>query len=113
MSFTPKQLKAIELLAQGELSGEAITVELKMSRSNLCRWKKDPDFMQAIVERSRQLLKETLPQIYKSLTNNSKKGSHNHIKVYLDHLEKLEEAKANTGTITFIWKRATTPDEES
>jgi len=102
--FTPKQLKAIHLLAEGGHTHVAIASACGINSNTVNRWKKDPKFMHAVVMQSRKLLKEDLPEVYKSLGNESKGGSAQHIKILLDHLESLEQAKSNQASITFTWK---------
>ncbi len=104
-SFSGKKLKVIELLALGEMTQAAISKEVGCQPACITKYKKDPKFMEAVVNRSRQLLKDNLPEIYKALTDKSKEGKDRHIKIFLEHLEKLEEAKAGQSTITFTWKR--------
>ena len=103
MKFNPKRLKAIELLAIGTIANQDIASELRINPQTLCKWKKDPEFMHAVVLRSRQLLKEDLPAIYKKLGEQGKIGSHQHIKILIDHLEKLEEAKSSQTSLSFTW----------
>ena len=102
-----KQLKVIELLARGKYSQVAIAEEIGLNAKTICTWRRDPAFMQAVVHKSRQYLKEELPEVYSKLAQKSKGGSHNHMKIMLDHLEKLEAATANTKSITFVWKEET------
>lgn len=104
--LTLKQMKAIELLAAGRISKDQVCVECKMNRSTLTRWQRKPFFMHAVVARSRALLKQSLPAVYDKLADKSKDGSHHHIKILLDHMEKLEDAKAGQTSITFTWKNS-------
>lgn len=108
-NFSGKRARAIELLAQGEMTQVAIAKELKISPQSITKYKKNPEFMAAVVERSRQLLREQLPEVYGALRQKSKKGSDRHIKIYLDHLEKLEEARASQVRISFTWQ---VPDDQ-
>lgn len=103
--FTPEQEKAIELLARGGLRLKDIAEEVGCSEKTLYTWRKLPEFMEQVVVRSREIIKEELPDIYQTLTDKCKDGSHHHIKILLDHLADLEQmrAKANQGQITFTW----------
>jgi hypothetical protein len=89
----------------GGRTNVSIANEIGINPKSITRWKKDPKFMHAVVMRSRALLKEDLPEVYKQLSNNSKEGSAQHIKILLDHLESLEKAKSSEATITFTWKK--------
>lgn len=114
--WSRKQLKAIELLAETtELQQKEIACEVGVSETTFRKWKRNPEFIQAVITRSRELVKEALPDIYKSLSNNAKKGEPQHIKIVLDHLEKLEQMreKANEGSITFTWRTPEIQEEEN
>lgn len=104
--FNGRQKRAIELLARGENTQEEVAEHLGINPSTLSRWKKRPGFMEAVVEKSREQLRHTLPEIYDTLAKSSKRGSDRHIKILLDHIEKLEQMKANSNetTIIFKWK---------
>lgn len=101
--FSGKQAKCIEYLAVGEMAQVDIAKEIKVNPSTISKWKKDQAFMEAVLERSRVLLKESLPQVYRSLGTHAKAGNDRHIKIYLDHLEKLEDIRAGKASITFTW----------
>lgn len=103
-NFTGKKRKCIELLAFGKLTIDSISNELGCVTSTIHKWKKDPEFMQAVVTRSQQYIRDDLPEVYNALRDKSKEGSHHHIRLLLDHLEKLEDAKAGNATISFTWK---------
>ena len=104
--FTDKQLMTIEMLAQGKQQIE-IQAELDVSHTAIWTWKKNPQFMDAIIEAARDNLKGQLPDIYSKLTAEALTGNHRHIKILLDHLEKLEEerTKYSSGSITFTWEK--------
>jgi transposase-like protein len=110
MNFSYKQLKAIELLARGDLNIGEVVEEVGINPSTMTRWRTKPEFMHAIMMRARQMMKEDLPEVYRSLSDRSKMGNAQHIKIMLDHIEKLEETKANQTSITFTWKG--TEDED-
>lgn len=111
-NLSKKQLEAIELLAIGGLTAKNVWSSLDIPESTFFRWRKLPEFNDEVIRRSRELLKEHLPDIYKTLTDNSAQGSHQHIKLVLDHLEKLEEMrwKAKQGEITFTWRAPSKED---
>lgn len=102
-SFSGKKAKAIELLALGDRTQVDIGAELGVTPQQVSKWKKDPLFMEAVVNRSRELLKQSLPEVYNSLSNHSKNGNDRHIKIFLDHLERLEQIKASVPQIVFKW----------
>ena len=102
-----QRLKSIELFATAELSHRAIAKRLRVARSTIETWKKDPEYNQAILDRSVELLHESLPEIYKALAGRSKQGSERHIKILLEHMERLEDSKSRRTSLTFTWKEPT------
>ena len=103
--FTDKQLTAIDMLAQGILQKD-IQEKLDISHSTIWAWKKDPQFMDAICEQARIKIKDALPTVYETLANKAKEGDYHHIKILLDHLEKLSEERSKYAgrSITFTWE---------
>lgn len=106
--FPKKRLKAIELLAAGGKHNE-VAAECGIACKTLYLWKRDPDFVDAVVNRARELMKSELSSVYNKLTQKATEGSHQHIKILLDHLDRLEEMRtqAASNTVTFVWQ---TPD---
>ena len=104
--FTDKQLMAIDLLSQGVMQKD-IQEQLDVSHNTLWKWKKNPQFMDAVVESSRTCLKDALPSIYSVLATKAIEGSSQHIKILLEHLEKIEEERTKYAetAITFTWER--------
>lgn len=103
--LTPKQIKCIEYLALGEHTTDEIAELIHCNPCTIYKWKKSQPFMEALLSRSRALLRESIPEVYKALSDRSKSGSDRHIKLFLDHLEKLEEVKATRASITFTWEQ--------
>ncbi len=104
-----KQIKAIELLAQADLTYIEIAEEVGVSVDALRRWRKREDFQAAVTKRCRDLLKESEALLYsaafKQVKNN---GSFQHIKLLLDRIERLEdkaEGRDSDGaTVLFTWR---------
>lgn len=103
MQFSVKQIKCIEFLAIGEMTQNKMAEILEINNSTISEWKRDINFQMAVIDRARELLKESLPEIYKALREKAKKGNFQHIKLMLEHLEKLEELKRRQSNITFTW----------
>ena len=103
--FSPKQLKAIELMALGNLTLDAVAKQVEVSCQTIYTWRKQQPFIEAVIQRSRELVRAELPEVYQSLMTTAKSGSTQAIKLVLEHLEKLEELKASVAesTITFTW----------
>lgn len=102
--FDEKQILAIDLLAEG-YNMTQVAEQIGVSLSTISRWKNNPSFMNAIVEKAREILKMELPSIYKAAIAGAKKGSAQHIKILIDHLDNLEKQAVDlTGKqITFTW----------
>lgn len=103
--FEPKQLQAIDLYAQG-MKGTEIATTIDIRPETLSRWRQDPAFLDAIYTRSRELLKDSLPNIYKVLIAKALEGSYAHAKLILEHLDNVEKNAiiSKDQTIQFIWK---------
>jgi DNA-binding CsgD family transcriptional regulator len=102
--FTQKQLQAIELLATGEHSNQDVAAAVKVTPSTISHWKQNYQFIDAIIRRAREMLKEALPDLYMAGVKQAKTGSAPHLKIILDHLERLENLRSDTGTIVFKWE---------
>lgn len=74
--FTPKQLKAIELLAQpGEKTLDDIAQELDIDKTTLWRWRRVEAFQKAVTDLSYSCLKDELPKVYKALADKAINGN--------------------------------------
>lgn len=102
-SFTARQVKAIELISMGELTDLQIAERIGVSNKTISAWRRKDGFMEEVIRRARKKLKHDMPEVYRSLSNHSKAGNSRHIKIYLEHLEKLEQIKASQANITFTW----------
>lgn len=111
--FSAKQLKCIEYMALGKMKQEDIAQEIGVNKSTISKWKKDQNFMEAILVRSRQILKNAMPEVYRSLTNGAKSGNDRHIKIFLDHIEKLEQIRAGQASVTFTWNPTTHTESDN
>lgn len=101
-----KKELCIELLAQGLLTHEKIGEEVGVSTRTIYEWKRDKDFIDKVVDRSRDLAKARLPKVYDSLLLNAEKGSAYHIKILLDHIAAIEQTDNNvkSNEVTVSWK---------
>lgn len=102
-----KKLEAIELLAAGGLTYVQVAEQVGVTQRTLRKWRKEPEFAAMVLEKSREIIKENLPDIYSVLLKEAKKGSHQHLRLVLDHVERVEEMRntAELGHITFTWKQ--------
>ena len=101
-----RQVKAIELLATGTHTLTDVSKMCPVNKDTLWKWRKNPQFRDAIIVRARELLRDELPDVYKALVKKAKGGNVQHIKVLLEHLERLESngGGAMEGQISFAWK---------
>jgi hypothetical protein len=93
--FTPKQLKAIELLAQpGEKTLDDIARELDIDKTTLWRWRRVEAFQKAVTDLAYSCLKDELPKVYKALADKAINGNVKAMELLLkyagDFVEKVE-----------------------
>lgn len=103
--FTAIQLQAIELLAIGDLSHQEIATQIGVTPQTISNWKRNYQFTDAIINRSREILKEGLPILYKHAMKYAQDGSVGYFRTLLEHMEKLESQQATRAgaQITFTW----------
>ena len=103
--FTAIQLQAIDLYAIG-VKGCDIAKEIDVIPGTLSRWRQDPKFISAISAKAKELLKDALPSIYKTLISKAISGSYPHARLILDHLDNIDKTTLESGdrTISFTWK---------
>ena len=106
MKLNYKQLQAIDLYAIG-MKGTDIAEQVGVIPGTLSRWRQDPEFMEAINNKAKACLKDSLPAIYQTLISKAKSGSYPHARLILDHLDNLQKNIAETSdqTLTFTWKQ--------
>jgi hypothetical protein len=104
IKFSPKQILAIELLAEGA-NCTTVAEHLHVNKSTVSRWRDDPLFLEAVLNKARENLKSELPSLYVSAASNAKKGSAQHMKIILDHLDNLERTSnlRSKKQLTFTW----------
>jgi transposase-like protein len=76
--FNEKQIQAIGLLSmpnKGGLQFDEIAEQCGISVRQLHRWRKQPEFKQAIVEQSLENVKEVLPNVLKAHTKQAERGN--------------------------------------
>jgi hypothetical protein len=112
-TWSNQKLKAIELLAAGGMTINEIQKATPVSKDTFWKWRKDPLFMEAVLKRSREILRDNLPSIYRTLAEKATDGDPRHISILLDHLEKLDKSadQYKGGSITVQWKGTWDEDE--
>jgi transposase-like protein len=114
MAFSHAQIHAIELFAMGGKSCKEVAEEVGVAVNTISGWRSDYNFMSQVVDRSRQLLKKYLPDVYRALAKEAAKGSIHHIRCLLDHIEHIETVceNARKGNISFTWRLPDEKEEE-
>ena len=104
--FNPKQVKAIDLLAMGELTYKAICKEVKIAESTLRGWRDSRSFMDEVIARSREMLRGAIPELYSAAIREAKDGNSSFFRTLLEHIDRLEEQSKgiSESSITFSWK---------
>lgn len=104
--WSPAQLAAIELFAAGAHKCQEVAKEVGVNPTTISNWRKNYQFIDAILVRAREMLRERLPDLYNSGVNEACKGSSAHLKIILDHIEKLENIRSEVADhmITFKWE---------
>lgn len=99
-------------MAVGGRTNISVCEEAGITEATLYRWLKDPMFCKLIVDRAREILKARIPDLYHVGAGHAEDGSAAHLKIILDHIDKLEERASATkeASITFRW--TTDKDEE-
>ena len=106
-NFSPKQLEAIELFATGEHTCSAIAAKIEVTPGTISSWRKNPQFIDAIIDAARGILKEAIPSLYKLGLKSALDGDLGYFKTIIEHIDKLEEHRAlkSSRTITFTWEK--------
>jgi len=104
-NFSPKQRKAIKLFGTGELRCKEIANEVGVNATTISMWRRNYQFLDACILDAKEQLKNSLPELYKTGLSEAKKGSAAHLKILLEHIDKLEDRKTEVkGSLTFKWK---------
>lgn len=106
--FSEKQIIAIALLSQPNKAGmtfEEIAEHAGISVRQLHRWRKDPEFKQAVVQQALENVKEVIPDVLKAHIRKAKQGNMKAIELFYKlHgllVEKQEvEQKVETKDVT-------------
>ena len=107
MDNEKKKLEAIELLATGGHTYEEICKLAKVSNTTLRSWRNNREFADMVIARARELIREAMPDMYKSAVKHAKEGNHSFFKILIEHVDRLEELSHNTRekSISFTWKK--------
>jgi len=105
--MNPNQLQAIELMCTGDMTQQEVAKQIGVTEQTICVWKRDSKFIELLLVAAREHLKQYLPDIYKTTVKKAKAGSYQHIKLILEHLERIEELRNGNkpGSFTVSWKQ--------
>jgi len=101
--FSEKQLIAIALLSQPNKAGfsfEEIAEQAGISVRQLHRWRKNPEFRQAVVEQSLENVKEALPNVLKAHQKQAERGNVKAIELFYKLFGLLVEKQEIEQTVT-------------
>ena len=104
--FNENQIKAIELLAEGGKTYIEVAELVGVSVETLRLWRMKEEFQDQVRKRCRELLREREPDLYDLALKAARKNqSHQHIKILLDRIERLEDiAEGRNTDNTFLVK---------
>lgn len=101
-NWSTEQIHAIELFADGKNCKE-VAEEVGVIPGTISRWRRNPQFIEAIIDAAKIRLRGELPELYSVAVSKAKAGSHPHLRIILDHLDNLEKSRRSTGELTFTW----------
>lgn len=94
--------QAIELLAEGAKNHAQVAREVKVTDRALRFWLTEREFIDAVFARSRQMLRNYVPVVYRVLTAHAIKGEPWAVRLMLEHIEALEALSRNTLEGAFV-----------
>lgn len=101
--FTEKQIMAIGILSQPNRAGmefEEIADTVGISVRQLHRWRKKPEFKQAIIEQSLSNVKEVIPNVLKAHTKQAESGNVKAIELFYKLFGLLVEKQEIESVVT-------------
>lgn len=101
--FSEKQITAIAFLSlpnHGGLTFEEVAEQSGISLRQLHRWRKQPEFKQAIVEQALNNVKDSLPEVLQAHEKQAKSGNVNAIKLFYELLGLLVTKQEITQEVT-------------
>lgn len=106
MEFTPKQYKAINLIAEGRQQYKDIAEELGISVKTLRRWRDMPGFSEEVRKTSENIFKSRLPMLFNVLFKEAEKGNFPFLRLAFERVDKLEGLLVNgDNQVTFTFKK--------
>lgn len=81
MALTKKQIKAVSLMFDGNLTDKRIAQELKVTPQTIVNWKKKPEFKEMMVNYGYQYMTEFVPQLVKNMLQLSFKSKSDFVRL--------------------------------
>ncbi|AIM64213.1 hypothetical protein WS105_0623 [Weissella ceti] len=81
MTLTKKQLRAVELVFEGNMKNIEIANELNITDRTLYKWKNIPDFKDAIVEMGNSMITSNAGKLMKNMENLAFNGRGDYVKL--------------------------------
>lgn len=104
--FSPRQIKAIELLALGSQDYKEIAATVGVQAQTLRNWRRDIDFAEAVRRRALEHLKDQVPAVFSVLSKKAvAEEDLNAIRLLLERIDRAEGdlSIAAQGNVTFTW----------
>ena len=101
--FTEKQITAIGILAmpnRGGLSFEEVADKAGISERQLHRWRKKPEFKQAVIDQSLANVKEVIPNVLSAHTKQAESGNVKAIELFYKLFGLLVDKQEITQDVT-------------
>jgi hypothetical protein len=101
--FTEKQVTAIGILAmpnRGGLSFEEVADKAGISERQLHRWRKKPEFKQAVIDQSLANVKEVIPNVLSAHTKQAESGNVKAIELFYKLFGLLVDKQEITQDVT-------------
>lgn len=103
--FSPKQEKAIELLALGNMTYTDVADTVNVAYRTILRWRRDNDFAKEVQRRALEHLRDQVPSLYSVLKSKATSEEDlSAIRLIFERLDRVDEdVNQAQGTITFTW----------
>jgi hypothetical protein len=102
--ITPKMKEAIPLLAEGTNDIATVAKKIGVEKSTVYKWLlRNMEFRELIRRETEILFKTSIPEVYMKLSSLARNGQLQGIKIFLEHLERIDRYENQGTTITFCF----------
>lgn len=81
MALTKKQIQAVSLMFDGNLTDKRIAQELKVTPQTIVNWKKKPEFKKMMVDYGYEYMAKFVPELVKNMLHLSFKSNSDFVKL--------------------------------